>query len=407
MIRRSPLAVIVLFAVVLQAAAGNTGRIVAVGDIHGELDGFVAILQETGLVDDELRWSGGDATLVQMGDVFDRGLEVRGVLDLLMRLEKEARQADGRVEMILGNHEAMNLTGFFRDVHPDTFSTFADRRSEQRRKKLWSAVKKYRKLRDQPVDDAAFEEWKASHPLGWVEYAEAIGRKGRYGKWLRERPVAVMLDEVLFIHAGVGPEIAGQSVEALNKAVRREITVFDRAWNYLVSVGILPATAGVSEVGLAVQMILQEADQEDSTEIIRRHADQLRDVADIDSWLLMSPEGPLWFRGAARWDETERGAEMAALLDGIGAERMVVGHNPAQDGTIYVRFADRVFLIDTGMLSSYYTGGRPSALEIVGGTFIAIYLDEREILVGGEELDRAATLAPSPNDSPGKLAAAR
>jgi hypothetical protein len=73
---------------------------------------------------------------------------------------------------------------------------------------------------------------------------------------------------------------------------------------------------------------------------------------------------------------------------------MVVGHTPDREGTIRVRFKDRVFLIDTGMLSSYYTGGRPSALEIDGDVFTAIYLDHREILVGGEELEKAAMALP-------------
>ncbi len=46
------------------------------------------------------------------------------------------------------------------------------------------------------------------------------------------------------------------------------------------------------------------------------------------------------------------------------------------------------------MLSSYYTGGRPSALEIDGGVFSAIYLGQREVLVGGEELEKAAEMPP-------------
>ena len=108
----------------------------------------------------------------------------------------------------------------------------------------------------------------------------------------------------------------------------------------------------------------------------------------------MSPDGPLGFRGASRWSEEEHGAEMAALIDGIGAEIMVVGHTPDRDGTIRPRFGGRVIAIDTGLLSSYYTGGRPSALEIDGGTFTAIYLGEREVLVGGETLDKAAELRP-------------
>lgn len=409
MIRRHPaiLVAVALSVAFWATAAAEAGRIVAVGDVHGELDGFAAILQEAGLIDDRMHWIGGDATLIQMGDVFDRGLEVRGVLDLLMRLQKEARRAGGRVEMILGNHEAMNLTGFFRDVHPEVFSTFADGRSKHRRNQLWSDVKRYRSVRDLPVDDETFEAWQAAHPLGWIEYVEAIGRKGHYGKWLRERPVAVLIDDVLFIHGGVGPEIAGQSVEALNETVRRELEVLDRVRNYLVTVGILPETAGLAEIGMAVQVILHEADKPDSTDLIRRHADMVRDVAGIDSWLLLSPEGPLWFRGAAQWDETERGAEMAALLDGIGAEVMVVGHTPDADGFMRVRFGGRVVLIDTGMLSSYYEGGRPSALEIDDGAFTAIYLDGRERLPVAEELDRAATLVPPWPSPVDELAAAR
>ena len=59
-----------------------------------------------------------------------------------------------------------------------------------------------------------------------------------------------------------------------------------------------------------------------------------------------------------------------------------------------MRFGNRVFFIDTGMLSSYYAGGRPSALEIDGGTFTAIYLDHREVLVGDGALDKAAEFHP-------------
>jgi hypothetical protein len=66
---------------------------------------------------------------------------------------------------------------------------------------------------------------------------------------------------------------------------------------------------------------------------------------------------------------------MIDLLAGVGAERMVGGHTVQKEGRIEVRFGGRVFLIDTGMLSSVYKGGRPSALIIEGDTFSAIYAD--------------------------------
>src|SRR6266487_2426734 len=51
---------------------GQSSRVVAIGDIHGDLDAFVGILQRTGLIDPSKRWSGGKAILVQTGDFLDR-----------------------------------------------------------------------------------------------------------------------------------------------------------------------------------------------------------------------------------------------------------------------------------------------------------------------------------------------
>jgi hypothetical protein len=60
-----------------------------------------------------------------------------------------------------------------------------------------------------------------------------------------------------------------------------------------------------------------------------------------------------------------------------------VGHTVQKGGRIRTRFGDKVFLIDTGMLSSYYPGGRASALEICGDAkkIIAVYQDQQAVLV--------------------------
>jgi len=393
-ISRNILVAAFVLTIALAVTAAQAGRIVAVGDVHGNFEGLTSILQETGIIDADLKWAGGTATYVQLGDLFDRGLHVRETLDFLIRLQAEAKAAGGRVDCVLGNHETMNLTGFYRDANPEVYTKFVDAKSEKRRKKLWSSVKSFRGLTGEPTDDAAMQVWMVEHPLGWVEYAKALAPNGVYGKWLRTLPVAMMIDGSLFLHGGLSPQVAGMSVDEINAAVESEIKTLDSARRYLVSKSILAPTASVVEVGYAVHLIMVEADQEDSTDMIRRHADQLAPLAGIDDWLMMSPDGPLWFRGATRWDEELRGDEMAALLDGVGADVMVVGHTPDREGTIRVRFKNRVFLIDTGMLSSYYTGGRPSALEIDDGVFTAIYLDHREILVGGEALDKAARVLP-------------
>src|SRR5436190_1612273 len=125
-LRASAVASTTLVLVVMAAAGGRaplaapacqlTGidRIVAVGDVHGAYDRYVEILRTAGLLDDRLRWTGGRAHLVQLGDIVDRGPDSLKALDLLDRLEKDASRAGGAVHALLGNHEVMRMLGDLR-----------------------------------------------------------------------------------------------------------------------------------------------------------------------------------------------------------------------------------------------------------------------------------------------------
>ena len=106
--------------------AKTSPRVVAVGDVHGDLDALVSILQKAGIIDDQRRWSGGTATLVQTGDILDRGAQDRQVMDLLMELEREAPKGGGRVVVLLGNHEMMNIMGDLSYVAPAVYNSFVD-----------------------------------------------------------------------------------------------------------------------------------------------------------------------------------------------------------------------------------------------------------------------------------------
>src|SRR5512145_1760346 len=115
------------------AYAAEPQRVVAVGDVHGEYEGLVSILRKAGLVDEKLKWTGGRATFVQVGDYLDRGTHVRKVMDLLMALERGAAKKRGQVLVLLGNHETMNLTSVLHEANPAAYAGFADRKSEKRR----------------------------------------------------------------------------------------------------------------------------------------------------------------------------------------------------------------------------------------------------------------------------------
>lgn len=362
-------------AVVPSVTAGE--RIVAIGDIHGNYDGFVSILQRAGLVDDEAHWIGGETTFVQTGDIFDRGVEIFEVLDLLMRLEQEAAAAGGKVIVLLGNHEGMNLVGFFRDVNPDVYARFVDKKSEKRRKAAYKNFKKYWRTKAEEllgapvaeVPEEIKEQWMAAIPPGWLEYKEALGPDAHYGSWLHQRPVAVLIDGVLFVHGGLGPDIAGLGVDEINAKVVSELEIYERLRELMIKERLVPSTAELA----SLVSVYVEMDPPDP---------KYAELADAEHWLVFSEGGPLWFRGGARWDEETETEHMIELLSGVGAERVVSGHTVQDEGRIEVRFGGRVFLIDTGMLSSVYTGGQPSALVIEDGVFTAIYTDgSSEVLV--------------------------
>ena len=96
--------------------ADGVERVVAIADVHGAYDAMVETLGHVGILDEDLAWAGGASYLVIVGDLLDRGPRSRDALDLLMRIEGEAEAAGGKVQVLIGNHESMNLIGDLRYV---------------------------------------------------------------------------------------------------------------------------------------------------------------------------------------------------------------------------------------------------------------------------------------------------
>lgn len=364
-----------------QSRAGP--RIVVVGDIHGAGTNLAQILQAAGLIDAQRKWSGGTARLVQTGDVLDRGAGVREAMDLLMRLENEARRTGGRVDVLFGNHEGMNVLHDFRDVSPQALATFADKRSEERRRKAFDTHAAIVKRAGASLER---EAWMATHPLGYVEYAEAIGPSGTYGKWIRARKPILQIGDTIFMHAGLHPDRT-QTVDEVNRAVEMEV----RGWDDLVSTldrakRIAPfftlqeiVNAAQVEIGkIAIAQKTQEPIEEYVTPQFISH---LQRLVEIDKWALIEADGPLWYRGLATLPDAQQPA-VEALLRRLNARRFITGHTPQlPESRVKSRFGGAVILMDTGMLTSYFKG-QPSAVEIKDGRLTAIYRTGREPLDG-------------------------
>ena len=157
--------------------ASDGARIVAIGDLHGDYDNCIEILRLAQVIDDEHRWACGSDTVIQMGDVVDRGPHGHSIMDFLSRLQQDAAAAGGEFIQLLGNHELMDWQGDTKFVNPQHVAAFG-----------------------------SMNEWRRE----WMKGS------GRYGKRILELPVSVVRNSTLFIHGGLPPHQAEHGIEALN-----------------------------------------------------------------------------------------------------------------------------------------------------------------------------------------------
>ena len=134
--------------------AEGVDRVVAIADVHGAYDAMVETLGNVGILDENLVWTGDTSHLVIVGDLLDRGPRSRDALDLLMRLEGEAVAAGGKVQVLIGNHEMMNMIGDLRYVSKSEYAAFADDETSEQRDhwyKAWTAPGSRRQRATAPV----------------------------------------------------------------------------------------------------------------------------------------------------------------------------------------------------------------------------------------------------------------
>ena len=313
-------------------------RIVAVGDVHGDYDNYIAVLRSAGLVDKKGKWSGGNTHFVQTGDVPDRGPDTLEIIEHLSKLKKQAQRKGGYVHTLIGNHEAMNVYGDLRYVHEGEFEAFVTRNSKTLRDRYYELYLQDLAIRDPErfaaLPDNFREQWNLEFPLGWVEHRQAWDPAwragGKYAEWVLGNKVAVRVNDNLFLHGGISGFYCQNSLQWITERVLGNLRDFD------------PAAPGILE----------------------------------DEF------GPLWYRGLSDDGQVANPETVDAILAQHGVSRIVVGHTPT-NGVIWPRFDGKVVVIDTGIGGAY--GGHLGYLEITADALFAGYPDGKLPLPAGDD----------------------
>lgn len=167
-------------------------RLVAIGDLHGDLQATRHALQLAGAIDAHDRWVGGRLVVVQTGDVLDRGDDDRAVLALLEKEQAAAKKAGGALYRLNGNHEVMNVQGDFRYVARNGFKAYAGEPRSGR------------------PDVARFPEDQQGR-------AEAFLPGGREARKLAVLPAVWIVGDTVFAHGGVEPRHVRYGLDRINR----------------------------------------------------------------------------------------------------------------------------------------------------------------------------------------------
>jgi hypothetical protein len=176
---------------------GAAERVIAIGDLHGDLEAARQALRLGGAIDANDQWIGGDLVVIQTGDILDRGDEEEAVIRLFQRLQEEAEQAGGAVHVLNGNHELMNAYHDFRYVTPGGFVDFED----------------------MAVVDAA-DSLLASLEPDQRARAAAFVPGGPFARLLAQQNTVVIVGNSLFVHGGILPEHVDRGLDRMNEEIR-------------------------------------------------------------------------------------------------------------------------------------------------------------------------------------------
>ncbi len=164
----------------------------AVGDVHGFRREVTAALQSRALLDDEGRWSGGRDEVWFAGDLMDRGPDGVGVVQDVMRWQREAESAGGELGCVLGNHEVLALA--------------------------------VRRFQNAEVPGGSRSELPRSFAMSWlINGGQARDQEmltDEMVEWLAGLPAFARLGTDLLVHADTTEYLGwGDDVEALNSAI--------------------------------------------------------------------------------------------------------------------------------------------------------------------------------------------
>lgn len=339
----------------------NVDRVVVFSDVHGAYDRLVELLTDASLIDANGDWIAGETHLVSTGDLVDRGPGSRLAMDLLIKLQEQAKTAGGQVHVLMGNHEVLNLIGDLRYVIRQEYAGYAGPEDDELRAAYQASVNL------SPEEQESFDK---KYPPGFFYHRVLFSPGGVYADWLLSLPFVIVVNDVVYTHAGLSEQVAGKSLEDINNALKAELNNYLEAWVVIREAALEAPGSDFWDRFENLKGWAENPANAEAAPALKNAVTQL--LAAEDDWFL-ADDNPYWYRGLSYCHPLIESTKIQNILNGLGAKTIVIGHTPTR-GQVRSRLDGAVIELDTGM-APYY-GGRPSALILENGAQKVFYADD-------------------------------
>jgi hypothetical protein len=339
-------------------------QVISVGDIHGDYNAFVSIMQKADLIDSSNNWIGGKKHFVSTGDYLDRGPDSRKVMDLFIKLEKQAVEAGGKVHVLLGNHEAMNIIGDRRYVAIEEYASYIEEDSATYREKHY---KRYISFYGFENNQESKDKFNKLHPPGYFGLHALFKHNGYYGQWLKDKPFMIIINEQVFTHGGLSKTVGELGLEGINVGLSNDMNDYAKLWYSLIEDGFFIHSFYTNDRVARAQALIngQIRNPKFLGNRFLKKAKRFLKVADS---VISKPQSPIWYRGTALCHQFSEEPMVNKVLKQLGAKSAYLGHSVTASHEVESRFNKRVFLQDTGMFHGAYRGQASLVLHNAGNT---------------------------------------
>ena len=247
--------------------------IYVIGDLHADYEKTVNLFKHFRLINHNYKWIGGDSIVVQLGDQIDgygRGNykdasgEIK-ILDFFDEMNHQAKISGGGVYSLIGNHELMNIMGNFSYVSKEDIKQSG---GSQKRKELF-------------------------RPGGCMATRLSCTRN-----------TILKINDIIFVHAGIIPEIVREHKE-----------------NTIEVVNFLMKNFFNGSLSLDNQKIKK---------------------------YLIDSDGVLWNRSLGK--NNIDCSVVNKTLESLGANHIVIGHTP--QNVVNSKCDDKIWRVDVGLSKS-------------------------------------------------------